>query len=212
MSALFDQRGRRLPVTLIEAGPCFVVQVKTAENDGYNAVQLGFGRRRPKKTPKPILGHVMKAKLSYAPEFLREIRLEEKSDCQPGDLLTVSDCLSPGDKVKVTGVSKGRGFAGVMKRWGFAGGPATHGQSDRARAPGSIGSQGVGRVFPGKKMPGRFGGERVTVRGLTVVAVYPEKNQIAVKGAVPGPRGGFLVIQKIGKAKNFVPIMEKKEG
>jgi len=211
MDTLFDKKGRKIPVTLVEAGPCFVVQIKTEETDGYNAVQIGFGKRKSKKTTKPILGHVKKAKLPYIPKFLREVRVKEKPNYKPGDLLTISDFFSPGDKVKITGVSKGRGFAGVMKRWGFAGGPATHGQSDRARAPGSIGAQGVGRVWPGKKMAGRFGGKKVTIRGLTVVDVAPEKNQMAIKGAIPGPRGGLLLIQKIGKDKNFVPVLKEEK-
>lgn len=213
MSARFNEKGVRIPVTLIEAGPCPVVQVKTKKKNGYFALQIGFGARKPGKTSKPILGHIKKAGLSLAPRFLREIRLSEETDLKNGDILKVGDVFSPGDKVSITGISKGKGFAGVMKRWGFAGGPATHGQSDRKRAPGSIGAQGVARVLPGKKMPGRMGAKKVTVTGLTVVDVNPQKNLLVIKGAIPGPRHGLLMIKKVGKAKSFVPLFKeaKKE-
>jgi len=211
-SRKFTQDGKRIPVTRIVAGPCPVIQVKTRDNDGYNAIQLGWGEKKLTKSTKPLQGHIKGAKLKLAPRFLREVRLDEPSQFQVGGLIKASDVFKPGDKVKVTGTSKGKGFTGVMKRWGFAGGPATHGQSDRARSPGSIG-QGTtpGRVFPGKKMPGRAGRERVTVDNLTVIAVDKDKNELLVKGLVPGHRNGLLIIQKVGKEKKFIPLMAKGE-
>lgn len=211
MSTRFDKRGVRAPVTLVEAGPCPVVQIKTEKSDTYFAVQIGFGAKKLKRTTKPILGHVKKAGLSQTPRFLREVRLSEKPDFKVGDVLKVGDIFSPGDRILVTGISKGKGFAGVMKRWGFSGGPATHGQSDRKRAPGSIGTQGVARVLPGKKMPGRMGGAKVAVSGLTVINVDPKANLLIVKGAVPGPKGGLVVIKKTGEAKKFTPLLKEKK-
>lgn len=194
-----------MPVTLIKAGPCFVVQVKTKDRDGYWSIQLGFDQRKEKSTTRPILGHLKKAGLKKIPRFLREIRIkkEQKTDrkqqLKMGDIVKVSDVFKVGDKVSVTGISKGKGFAGVVKRWGFAGGPRTHGQSDRERAPGSIGQTTTpGRVFKGKKMAGRMGGKRVTVKGLKVLEVDKEKNLLVVKGLVPGPKGGLLTIKKGG--------------
>lgn len=218
MSTRFDEKGRRVPVTLIEAGPCPVVQVKTLDTDGYWAVQLGFGQKKLKRTPKPILGHAKKAGLDRPPHFFREVRLfpQEGVDLKGklpkrGEVVKVEDVFKPGDLVKITGTSKGKGFAGVVKRWGFAGGPASHGQSDRERAPGSIGATtSPGRVLRGKKMAGHMGARTVTVSGITVMDLEPEKNLLVVKGQVPGARNSLLVIKQMGKAKRFVPLI--KEG
>lgn len=211
MDTRFDQRGGKIPVTLIKAGPCPVVQVKTEQTNGYSAVQIGWGKKKPKRTSRPMSGHVKKAGLKAAPRFLREARSVKDPEVKVGDLLKVDQVFSPGDKVAVAGISKGRGFAGGMKRWGFQGGPATHGQSDRKRAVGSIGAQGVARVLPGKKMPGRMGGKKATVLGLTVVDLDPESDSLWVKGAIPGPRKGLVVIKKIGLMKNFVPLFKEEE-
>ena len=198
-SQKFTDEGKRIPVTKIKAGPCSVVQIKNEEKDGYWAVQLGWGGRRMIKVNQPLRGHLKGAGLKQAPVFLREIKIREKAAKQlkKGDEIKVSDVLQPGDKIKITGWSKGKGFTGVVKRWGFKGGPRTHGQSDRERAPGSIG-QGTtpGRVFRGKKMPGRAGNAKVTISGLKVVDVDEKNNLLLIKGLVPGPRNGLLVIRK----------------
>ena len=193
----------RVPVTYIKTGPCIVTQIKSDEKDGYWAVQLGFGQKKIKNITKPMQGHLKGAiKDKKAPRFLREVKLSKKPDFKLGDEIKVSDIFKEGDVVAVSGVSKGKGFAGVMKRWGFAGGPRTHGQSDRQRSPGSIG-QGTtpGRVHKGKKMPGRMGGEKVTVKNLIIVDVDDEKNMILVSGAVPGVINGLLSIRKIASGK-----------
>ncbi len=193
----FLSDGQRIPVTEIQAGPCFVVEVKPG------AVQLGFGERKEKKTLKPILGHIKKAGLKVIPRFLREVSANQEeinANLKVGDEIKVGDVLKPGDTVDVTGISKGKGFAGVVKRWGFAGGPRTHGQSDRERAPGSIGSTTTpGRVLKGKKMAGRMGQERVTIKNLSVFEIDPEKNLLLVKGLVPGAKKGLLIIKKVGE-------------
>lgn len=184
-----------------------MVQVKTEEKDGYVALQLGLGARREKVVKRPILGHIKKAGLKTIPRFLREVRLEEKTDLKPGEEVKIEDVLQPGDLVNVTGTSKGKGFAGVVKRWGFAGGPHTHGQSDRERAPGSIGATtSPGRVLKGKRMAGRMGQEQVTMRHLSVVATDPELNLIWVRGLVPGVKGGLVLVRKVGQAKKFFPL------
>jgi len=192
----FTEKGESIPVTFIETGPCPVVQMKTKDHDGYWAIQLGFGQKKAKKISKPILGHFKKAGLKKTPRFLREIRPKTK-DLKTGDIIKVSDVFKAGDKVSVAGISKGKGFAGVVKRWGFAGGPRTHGQSDRERAPGSIGQTTTpGRVYKGKKMASRMGGEKVTTKGLKVVEVDEKNNLLIVKGLVPGAKGGLLIIKK----------------
>ncbi len=204
----FTQDGKSIPVTRIMAGPCPVIQVKTRKRDGYEAIQLGWGEKKFNRVTKPLQGHIQGAKLKLAPRFLREAKLRKESKLKKGDFVKVTDVFNPGDVVKVTGISKGKGFTGVMKRWGFAGGPATHGQSDRARAPGSIGqSTTPGRVFPGKKMAGRTGGQRATVTNLTVMAVDGKKDELLVKGLVPGHRNSLLLIQKTGEEKKFIPLM-----
>lgn len=202
-------QGTRVPVTWVKAGPCVVTQVKKEDTDGYWAVQLGFGEKRIKNVTQSLKGHLRAAykDKKTAARFLREVRLAEKPKFKVGDVFSVSDIFKKGDVVSVTAISKGKGFAGVVKRWGFAGGPRTHGQSDRLRAPGSIG-QGTspGRVHKGKKMPGRMGTNRVTIKNLTVVNVDSEAGELAVSGPIPGFLGSLLIIQKLasGKLENLV--------
>lgn len=199
----FSEKGTRLPVTTVKAGPCVVVQVRTKAKDGYQAVQLGWGEEDFGKMTKPLQGHFKAAKLKKAPFFLQEVRLRGKAALKPGDPIKPEAIFKVGDMVKVTGWAKGKGFAGVIKRWGFKGGPRTHGQSDRERAPGSIGlGTTPGRVFKGKKMPGRLGGQRVTVKGLKIVAIDPKKQLLEIKGLLPGHRGSFLMITKQKNAQN----------
>ncbi|MCB0187288.1 MAG: 50S ribosomal protein L3 [Caldilineaceae bacterium] len=194
MTQLFDENGNVVPVTIIEAGPCYVTQVKTVETDGYHAVQLGFDEVAERKLTKGQIGHLQK---SGAPTLrrLREIRSNEPSAYALGDVIK-ADIFAEGDVVDVTGISKGRGFAGAVKRHGFAGGPKTHGQSDRHRATGSRGAGTTpGHTFPGTKGPGQMGNERVTVQNLKVALVDPERNLLAIKGAVPGPRSGLVLVR-----------------
>lgn len=189
MSQIFREDGTVVPVTLLQAGPCVVTQVRTAEKDGYDAVQLGFGEG--KKQAKPQQGHL---KASGAKSrVLKEFRTEGATDLKVGDAIEVSQ-FSPGEFVHISGVSKGKGFQGVVKRHGFKGSPATHGHKDQHRMPGSIGSGGVARVFKGTRMGGRMGGENVTVKNLEVVQVDAAKGTMAVKGAVPGARGSVVII------------------
>lgn len=202
MTQVFSERGEAIPVTVIEAGPCFVAQIKTVEQDGYAAVQLGFEETKPKRLTQPQLKHLQKSNLP-ALRHLRELRIadDELASLEEGQKLTV-DIFEEGEMVDVTGTSKGRGFAGVVKRYGFRGGPKTHGQSDRLRAPGSVGACTTpGRVFKGKRMPGRMGGERVTTQGLQVVLVDPERNLLALRGAVPGSKNGLLLIREARKTQ-----------
>ena len=202
MSQIFRDDGRVVPVTVIEAGPCIVVQVKTKETDGYEAVQLGFGKA--KRPNKPMSGHMAN---SEACRYLREVKADDVSEFQVGQRLSV-DIFQPGELVDVIGHSKGRGFAGVMKRHGFSGGPKTHGQSDRARAPGSIGGGTTpGKVFKGLKMAGHMGNRRVTVKGLEIIRVDLERNLLLLKGGVPGAPNGLLQIRRTGK-----PIKVSGEG
>jgi large subunit ribosomal protein L3 len=199
MTQLFDESGAVVPVTVIEAGPCYVTQVKTAETDGYNAIQIGYQEVAERKLTKGTLGHLQKAGAPPV-RHLREIRLAEApTDVSPGDVIK-ADIFEEGQLVDVIGTSKGRGFAGVVKRHGFAGGPKTHGQSDRHRAPGSRGAGTTpGHTFPGTKGAGQMGNKRVTVQNLKVALVDAERNLIAVKGAVPGPRNGIVFIQTAKK-------------
>ncbi len=187
---------RAVPVTVVLAGPCPVVQRKTPETDGYSAVQLGFAPAKAQRVNKPMKGHF--AKYSAEPvRFLREIR-----DFEPeGDVVTV-EIFQPGDKVDVTGTSKGRGTAGVMKRWNFAGGPASHGAHRIHRHGGSIGQRKApGRVYKGKKMAGHYGSERITVQNLEVVEVIPEENLLLIKGSIPGPNGGLVIVRETTRDK-----------
>nr|WP_290667334.1 50S ribosomal protein L3 [Ardenticatena sp.] len=200
MTQIYDENGQVIPVTVIEAGPCFVTQIRTKERDGYNAVQLGFEQVKPKKLNKPQLGHLEKAN-APALKYLREFPLEDGEELTLGQRIDVS-VFEVGELVDVTGVSKGRGFAGGVKRHNFNRQRKTHGQSDRERAPGSLGAgTSPGRVFKGKRLPGHMGQERVTVQNLKVVMVDPERNLLVVKGAVPGARNGLLMIRKAAKAK-----------
>ncbi|RMD86824.1 MAG: 50S ribosomal protein L3 [Calditrichaeota bacterium] len=196
MTRVFDGTGRDTPVTVIEAGPCYVTQIKTDETDGYTAVQLGFEEKKEKHTKKPEMGHFKRAGVKPL-RILKEFRnFDNVEELKLGDEIKV-DVFNEGELVKVTGWSKGKGFQGVVKRHGFGGGPKTHGQSDRWRAPGSIGQASFpSRVFKGLKMAGRTGNERVTIRNKRIVKVLPEKNIIMVEGGVPGPRKGLVIIQK----------------
>jgi len=193
--------GFRVPVTKITAGPCTVTQIKKMEPDGYWAVQLGFSTRKAKNTSKPLQGHFKTSnKEDKFPRYLREIRLDKEPEVKVGDQIKVSDIFAVGDIVAVSGVSKGKGFAGVVKRHHFKGGPRTHGQSDRERAPGSIGQTTTpGRVYKGKKMAGRMGGQRVTIKNLHVISVDPERGSLDVSGQIPGVPGSLLIIKRIKK-------------
>jgi large subunit ribosomal protein L3 len=193
MSQVFDKGGELVPVTVIEAGPCTVVAKRTLDRDGYAGLQLGFGFVNEKKVPKPVLGQFKKKNLAPA-KYLREFRAAEGETLQVGDQVKV-DVFKSGDIVEVTGRSIGKGFAGGVKRWHFHRGPMAHG-SKYHRGPGSLQSRAAARVFPGRKMPGHLGDERVTVRGLRVVSVDPEKNLILVRGAVPGARGSLLMVKE----------------
>jgi len=196
MARLFDAQGRHVPVTVIEAGPCWVTQVKTRQRDGYPAVQLGFGERKEKHTTKPLQRHFAKANVKPL-RWVKEIRdFDGIEALNPGDRVTV-DRFAEGDIVKVTGWSKGKGFQGVVKRHHFAGGPKTHGQSDRHRAPGSVGASSYpSRSFKGLRMAGRMGNAQVTVRNLRVVKVDAENHLLFLRGAVPGPRDGLVIVRK----------------
>jgi large subunit ribosomal protein L3 len=196
MTQLFDDAGRAIPVTVIKAGPCYVTQVRTVDQDGYSAVQLGFEETKTQRLSGGELGHLKKNELPPL-RILREFRTNEK--LEEGQTLTV-DVFEEGERVDIVGKSKGRGFAGVVKRWGFSGGPKTHGQSDRHRAPGSIGAGSTpGRVFKGKKMPGRMGNDTVTSQNLLISRIDPENNIIAVRGSVPGPKNGLVIIKEARK-------------
>lgn len=198
MTQLFDEEGRLIPVTVIEAGPCAVVQKKTVENDGYNAVQIGFLDQKERRVNKPLKGHFDKAKVGYK-RFLREFRLDNVDELNVGDEIKV-DIFEVGERVDVTGTSKGKGFQGAIKRWGSRRGPMSHG-SHYHRGVGSLGAASdPSKVMKGKKLPGHMGAERVTVQNLDVVKVDVEKNLLLVKGAVPGPKGGLLMIKNTVKA------------
>ena len=198
MTQIFDESGRAIPVTLLEAGPCFVSQIKNAETDGYSAVQLAFGETKPKRLSKAELGHLKTNNLPPV-RVLREFRTKKIEDVNPGDELKAS-VFAAGEYVDVIGTSKGKGFAGAMKRHGFHGGPATHGQSDRQRSPGSSGSGTTpGRVYKGKRRPGHMGDVQVTSSHIRVAMVDPERNLIAVQGSVPGAKGGTVVIKEARK-------------
>ena len=197
--------GFRVPVTKVAAGPCVVTQIKKMDADGYWAIQLGFSLRKAKNTSKSLQGHLKANKQiskstnkQVFPRYLREVRVDKEPEVKVGDEIKVSEILSAGDIVAVTAVSKGKGFAGVVKKHHFRGGPRTHGQSDRERAPGSIGQTTTpGRVYKGKKMAGRMGGEQVTIKNLHIVSVNPETNEIEISGQIPGSVGSLIVINKL---------------
>ena len=194
MTTVYDDSGRANAVTMVEVGPCVVTQVKTEQRDGYQAVQVGF--IRAKKTNMPLRGHFERAGGTY--QHVQEFKVSDLGDYEVGQELR-ANVFSFGDAIKVTGISKGKGFAGGVKRHGFAGGPKTHGQSDRHRAPGSVGAgTAPGRVWPGTRMAGHMGDRRVTTRGLSVEGVDPVKNYILVKGSVPGARNSVVRIEKQG--------------
>jgi len=195
MTRLFDESGQAIPATIMQMGPCYVTQVKTVARDGYAAIQIGFGEA--KRLNRPARGHLRDLPLL---RYLREIRTDDADKYQVGQVLDAS-LLAVGDRVDVVGISKGKGFAGVVKRYGFRGGPKTHGQSDRLRATGSIGSGTTpGRVYKGKRMPGRMGGERVTTQNLEVVLVDTERNLLAVRGSVPGATNSLVLVKKSVKS------------
>ena len=198
MTQLFDANGTVVPVTVIEAGPCVVAQKKTVENDGYEAVQIGFGDLKASKVNGPMKGHF--AKNDVAPKkVLRELRLEDIAAVNVGDVLK-ADIFAEGESVDVRGTSKGKGYAGVIKRWNFSRLKESHGTGPVHRHGGSLGVIDPARVFKGKKMAGHLGNERVTVQNLKVVKIDAENNIIAVKGAVPGPKGGIVVLTDSVKA------------
>ena len=195
MTSIFDTAGKQTAVTIIEAGPCVVTQKKTVETDGYNALQIAFGDKKEKHSLKAEVNHFAKA--NTAPKkFVQEIR-DSEIDKAVGETFTV-DIFAEGDKVEVVGTTKGKGFQGVVKRHGFSGvGEQSHGQHDRQRAPGSIGnSSDASRVFKGMRMAGRMGGDRVKMKGLKVVKIFPEKNYILISGSIPGHNGSIVLIQK----------------
>lgn len=194
MTQVFDDVGNVIPVTVIQAGPCYVTQVRTSDKDGYTAVQLGFSEAKPQRMTKGQLGHLQRNNLP-ALKYLREFRVHGDLDVAEGAEIK-ADVFAKGERVDVIGKSKGRGFAGTIKRHGFHRQPKTHGQSDRERAPGSVGqTTNPGRVFKGLKMAGRMGNDRVTAQNLEVVVVDAERNVIAVRGSVPGANGGIVVIK-----------------
>ena len=191
MTQIFRDDGRVVPVTVIEAGPCVVTQVKTLQTDGYEAIQLGFGD--VKRRNKPQAGHLKNSKLS---RYLREVSTDDTSEFEVGQTIG-ADIFEAGEKIDVIGKSKGRGFAGTMKRWNFGGGPRTHGQSDRARAPGSIGGGTTpGKVYKALKMAGHMGNRRITVKGLEIVEVDTDRNLLLVKGGIPGATNSLVQIRR----------------
>ena len=195
MTRVFNEEGKAIPVTVIEAGPCPVVQVKTRDREGYDAVQLGFGEKRKKLFSQPLLGHFAKAQIEPK-RILREMRTDQADKFKVGQEWKV-DVFTVGERVNVIGISKGLGFQGAVRRHKFRGGPKSHGQSDRTRAPGSIGGSSYpSRVFKGQRMAGRMGGVRLTIRNLEVVGVDLEKNLLLLKGAVPGKRNSYLTIRR----------------
>jgi len=195
MTRIFDDEGAAVSVTVVEAGPCPVLQLKSAETDGYTAVQLGFGAQKDKRANKAEKGHAAKAGVEVTPRVVREFELSEGDEYELGQAITV-EVFEVGDSVKVVGTSKGKGFQGVVKRYGFAGRPASHGHP-KSRIPGSIGpGTDPSRVIKGKKLPGRMGGVRATLPNAKVVRVDLERNLLFIKGGVPGSRNSYLLIQK----------------
>ncbi|GLZ12319.1 50S ribosomal protein L3 [Actinomadura sp. NBRC 104425] len=198
MTQVFDDEGRIVPVTVVQAGPCVVTQIRTQDRDGYSAVQLGYGQIDPRKVNKPRTGHFEKAGVTPR-RYLAEIRTDDASEYELGQEITVT-VFEAGQKVDVTGTSKGKGTAGVMKRHGFGGLGASHGTQRKHRSPGSIGGCATpGRVFKGLRMAGRHGNARTTVQNLTIHAIDPEKNLLLIKGAVPGPNGGLVMVRNAVK-------------
>ncbi|TAK35465.1 MAG: 50S ribosomal protein L3 [Saprospiraceae bacterium] len=197
MTSIFDDDGRNIACTVIEAGPCVVTQVKNEDSDGYHALQLGYGDAKPKNTTRPMKGHFGKANTTPKRKIV-EFRDFDAIEKSLGDVVNVNDIFADGDTVNAVGTSKGKGFQGVVKRHGFGGvGDKTHGQHNRLRAPGSIGASSFpSRVFKGMRMAGRMGNDRVKIQNLKVVKVYPEQNILLIKGAIPGHNGSFVIIEK----------------
>ena len=194
MSSLFSPQGQQLPVTVLEVGPCVVTQVKTREIDGYDALQVGFAKKRKKRSNKPQQGHLKKSG-GQAYACLKEISVDDPSEYELGQALTV-EMFQVGEHVDISGVSKGRGFTGVVKRWGFSGGRGTHGSMFH-RAPGSVGASATpAKIIKGRKMPGHYGNRRVTVRNVEIVDIRPDQHILIVKGAVPGSRSGLVEVRK----------------
>lgn len=204
----FLENGTRVPLSILSIAGNIITQVKSNDKEGYMAIQVGIGTR--KKLNKPLSGHVKKAGVEKFPRFFRELKVDDVTDAKVGTELNATEILKPGDLVRVTGTSKGKGYAGVVKRWGFRGGPRTHGQSDRERAPGSIGQTTTpGRVYKGKKMAGRMGNDQVTLRNLVVMDV--DNTTVSIKGLVPGPIGSIVKIEKTGENKKFTPLFKKED-
>jgi large subunit ribosomal protein L3 len=197
MSQIFTEKGLAIPVTVIEAGPCTVVQKKTPQKDGYSAIQIGFGEKRERLFTKPLAGHYSKAGVRPL-RFLRELLVEDPEVYQVGQEIK-ADIFAQGEKVDVVGTSKGKGFAGGIKRHGFHRGPMAHG-SKYHRRPGSLGAKGPARVFKGRKLPGHMGTDRITVQNLEIIKVDVERNLIAVRGAIPGPKGGLVLVKPSTKS------------
>jgi large subunit ribosomal protein L3 len=197
MTSIYDQAGKNIPCTIIEAGPCVVTQIKTREKDGYEAIQIAFDDKKEKHTPKALKGHFAKAGVTPKKIVSEFTRFEPGHTKKFGDILT-ADIFVEGEYIDVVGISKGKGFQGVVRRHGFSGvGDATHGQHNRLRAPGSIGaSSWPSRVFKGMRMAGQMGNQRVKVINLQIIKIYPEKNLVVIKGAVPGPNGSYVKLER----------------
>ncbi len=210
MTQAWTTSGARRPVTVVQVPLHTITQVKTVDSDGYEGVQLGIEERKAKHTSKSMQTKAQKIGLKTFPKLYKEVRMKVSEDLKVGNTLSVQDVLTPGDMVNVASRSKGRGFAGVVKRYGFKGGPKTHGQSDRLRAPGSIG-QGTtpGRVYPGKRMAGHYGQERFTIKNLTVLKVDVVTNTVWLSGPIPGGKNTLVTIKKTGTNKKFVPLLEE---
>lgn len=210
----FDKEHQAIPVTIIKAGPCLVTQIKLNAQDGYQAVQIGYGQKKEKRTAKPQREKMKASGWKSNPRWFREFKTEKPETLKIGQEIKV-DTFSPGELLKITGISKGKGFQGVVRRHGFHGSPATHGHKDQLRMPGAIGSGGNQRVFKGMRMGGRMGGERVTLSNLEVIEVIPEEDLLLIKGSVPGARNGLLLITNTGEKKKkapsvVIPPSEKK--
>ncbi len=197
MTQIFTEEGKVVPVTVIEAGPCVIVQKKTVENDGYNAIQVGFGEKRENLINKPLKGHFVKGNVKPS-RYLKEFRVEDIEQYEVGQQIN-ADLFTAGEFVDVVGTSKGKGFAGGIKRHGFHRGPMAHG-SKYHRRPGSLGAKGPARVFKGRKLPGRTGSDRVTVQNLEIVKIDLDRNLLVIKGAVPGPKNSLLMVKSSVKA------------
>jgi len=207
MTQIFSESGEIIPVTVVSAGPCMVIQIKTVKKEGYNAVQVGFNAADEKELTKPVAGHCKKSCPAFFKKFI-ELKVEKPEEYKPGQEIKC-DIFASGEYVDVQGVSKGHGFQGVVKRHGFHGGPSSHGQSDKQRSPGSIGAQQPQRVLKGTRMAGRMGGMNVTVQKLEIAKIMPEENILLIKGAVPGVKNGMLMITQTTKKRKFAVVKKK---